>query len=267
MFVNGVSWISFESGAQLAGGFHTTSLRPTDRGTLEISVNSIESQSSDRLGGGKVDFETTGISIDYSWPFRDDLYLGVGFGYSRDRLNLVVQDAFPATSQSSESEIFDGAFGVYHNVDETWSLGFATNLAFGRSKSRITINPPGITLLVKDEPYALDFRGGVGYNPADQPWGVYADIIYFHAANTEGKLDAYRLDLGTQYQSQTVEGLQLIAGTSIDSDLNISLGAGASMPIFDNILIDASYLYDGFPEMQAELGDSHTLLITLLFVF
>jgi len=265
--IAGALWIGFGSGAQITGGFITTSLRPDDTGTLDISVNALQSVSTDRRGGGEVDFETAGVGFDYSWPIDDGLFLGLGLGFTATELTHVVPNTLPATAIDFKSNSVDGSLGIYKVVDDEWSVGGAANLTYGWSDSRAIITPPGVVLRISDEPYAFDVRGGVGYDPADLPWSIYADVIYFHATNTEGKLDAYRVDLGAEYESQRFEGLRLIGGISVNSDEDVSIGAGFSLPLFEGGLIDASYLYNGFPEVEAELGRSHSVLVSLLLVF
>ena len=105
----------------------------------------------------------------------------------------------------------------------------------------------------------------MGYSPNDW-FGVYLDLQYVQVeTNTVGSVDIQRVALGIETKPNHL--ISLRAGTTLDSENELTISAGLRVYVFEKIPIDIAYQYNNAPEVKKEFGTINSINASLAIPF
>lgn len=257
------SLISFEAGtlvnvASLSGSRETESW-----GCWQPSVFGLTSNRATTNDG--LDFEWEALSAEVQWgkKISSATSVGVNVNYLGSEMDF---DLGATDVTTSTADTWGLRLGVLHKATEKLYVGFALDGQYTPSRTT-TYDFMGLgvgTVRESDTAWALLGRTGI-YTFLTDDLTLYADYQLGYFTDDSGTLITHRIFAGLD--QTIIRGLYARVGTVLDVEGNVSLAAGIGLAPSERFLIDLSYQYDMFPEIDPEFGrgDTFGLGISVLF--
>jgi hypothetical protein len=208
-------------------------------------------RTSDGLG---FEWEAEGAELQWGRQVAPGTAVGLNLGFvdSQTRLDL---DGLPVTR--SDTTTWSVRAGVIRQFRECTAVGFSAEWSHAPSDATVFdfMGPGSGDLEVEDTTNGLVLRPGV-YTFLTKDLTLYADYVFARYENDAGALVSHRGEVGLDLTVR--EGVYLRGGAVLDRWGNFSFAAGLGLAFSEDFLLDFSWQYNQFPEIEREFGRSHT---------
>jgi hypothetical protein len=232
------AWISFDEGTSLHVFTASTALPTEKSGTFQPSLAAVLSNHATTRDGFVFGWE--GVFGDVSWGLR------------------------PEVPVSEGSSVTGGvrAGGLWEFADAFFG-GLILDYAVVGSETTMLDPMTGGRVESDDTLHQFLVRPGLSYKRGR--WTVYGDYEFGLFVDESATLRVHRLYFGLNWE--VTDAFSLRAGTVLDDRSNVAATFGFGVFPSERWSIEVAYQYDMFPEVSAEFGRSHALIVsgTILF--
>jgi hypothetical protein len=175
-------------------------------------------------------------------------------------------DAGPLEFVTSDSTSYAVRAGVTHRFSKTFVAGFSLEHAWAPDDT-LTRDVFGLgvgDVETSDTTRTFAVRTGL-YTFLTKDLTLYADHTFARFSNATEVLPVHRFAAGLDLTVR--EGVYARAGAILDRWGNASLTAGLGIAPSQSFLLDVSYQYEMFPELEPEFGRAHVFGVGLTVLF
>lgn len=257
------SLLSFDAGALIHVASLSGSRETCSWGSWQPSVLGLTSNDSTTRDG--LDFHWDAFSAEVQWGKKISrrTSIGANLNFLASEMDFAMG---PVDVSNSTSDTFGLRLGVLHEATERLYLGVALDAQAARSRTTMhDIFGLGIgDVEVKDTTWTALGRVGF-YTFLTDDLTAYIDYQIGYFTDDTGALTTHRLFAG--FDQTVIRGVYVRAGTILDIHGNASFAFGVGLAPSERLMIDLSYQYDMFPEIDPEFGrgDTFGLGVSVLF--
>jgi hypothetical protein len=255
------AWLAFDEGTSLHV-FTASAALPTERsGTFQPSLAAVASNHATTRDG--LTFGWEGVFGDVSWGLRPEgsrSAFGVNLNAAYSEIEL---DLGPLRVSDSRSKTFGIRLGGLWEFVDRFFGGVILDYAAVVSDTWALDPATGGQLTSDDTLHQFLARPGLSYKVGR--WTLYADYEFGLFNDSSGTLRVHRFYLGPNWE--VTDAFSLRAGTVIDDRGNVGATFGIGVFPSERWSIELAYQYDMFPEVRAEFGRSHALVVSATILF
>ena len=257
------SQVYFGEGTRVHVGSLSGSYDGKASGTWQPAVVVVDTNHAETTDGLTFHWEAVGGEV--QWGLKTSCDTSIGLNLSV--LHSKIDNALAGTPVSdSSSTTYDARAGVLHKLSESIYAGVAAEFSAA----------PGETVLhdymslgtgdqkLEDTTYGFTIRPGI-YDKISKDLSAYLDVQLARFWSDAGTLRTLRVSAGLD---ETVhEGIYVRGGVLFDNWGDVAPTVGIGIQPSETFMIDISYQYNLFPEIEKEFGRAHTfgIGVTLLF--
>ena len=268
--------VAFEGGPTITGGALTLSGRLPTAGTILLGYSRIDSHDAVSHQRDGYVLRSNEIRLSYGHRVMPEVSLGAMVRLSESTLSFTSTEAdFPLRTQTDTLGV-EGSIGVLAQPAEHWLVGLvvATGWQRSRTKGSIDFPPPPfapglVPIVFSDNSRSLNVRVGGAWRPSEKV-GVYADGQYLRLENDRDNVPGETAEVGRGWigvEYMPIRMLALRVGGSVDTERQLTAGAGIGFYPSKYFQLDAAYSYNALPELRKEFGRAHLFSVSMTSAF